>query len=239
MEAFTEESLNKLPKQELVLMYLKVSKKMESLNDHLLEEVKHMRDTFRHMESELSIVKNVNSLLSKRLVDMERQCWANAQYSRRECLEVVGIPQSVKDDELENVVIQVANKVGVTICERDMQAVHRIGKEGRTIVKFSNRKDCQALLKVKRDLNKLTMKDFGYEENNKVFINESLCPYYRVLWAKCKRLHHLEKIFNFYVSNGSIKIKIHENDKGISITHTADFEKHFPRIDLSPPSQSF
>ena len=39
MNAFTEEYLNKLPKQELIAMYLKVTKKMESLNDHLLEEV--------------------------------------------------------------------------------------------------------------------------------------------------------------------------------------------------------
>ena len=74
---------------------------MESLNDHLLEEVQHVRDTFKRVESELSVVKTVNHLLSKRLVDMERQCWANAQYSTRECVELVGIPQSVKDDDLE------------------------------------------------------------------------------------------------------------------------------------------
>ena len=144
----------------------------------------------------------------------------------------------MKDDDLEKVVTKIVNKVGVDITERDMQAVHRIGKEGKTIIKFSNRKDCQALLKVKRDLNNLTMKDFGFEENNKIYVNESLCPYYRVLWAKSKRLHHLQKIFAFYVLNGSIKIKIKENDKGIIITHTADFEKYFPGIDLSPPSQS-
>ena len=93
MDTLTEESINKWPKQELIAMYLKVIKKMESLNDHLLEEVQHIRDTFKHMDSELSIVKNVNHLLSERLIDMERQCWANAQYSRRGCLELVGIPQ--------------------------------------------------------------------------------------------------------------------------------------------------
>ena len=49
------------------------------------------------------------------------------------------------------VVTKIINKVGINITERDMQAVHRNGKEGRT--KFSNRKDCQALPKVKRDLN--------------------------------------------------------------------------------------
>ena len=127
------------------------------------------------MESELSVVKNVNHLLLKRLVDMERQCWGNAQYSRRECLELVGIPQSVKDDDLEKVVTKIVNKVGINITERDMQAVHRIGKEGRTIIKFSNRKDCQALLKVKRDLNNLTMKDFGFEENNKICLIRTNC----------------------------------------------------------------
>ena len=84
------------------------------------------------------------------------------------------IPRSAKDDDLEKVVAKIVNKVGIHISERDMQAVHRIGKEGRTITKFSNRKDCQALLKVNRDLNNLIMKDFGFEENNKIYVNESL-----------------------------------------------------------------
>ena len=78
MDAFTEESLNKLPKQELVVMYLKVTTKTESLNDHLLGEVLHIRDTFKHLQSVLSVVKYVNHLLSNRLGDVERQSWANA-----------------------------------------------------------------------------------------------------------------------------------------------------------------
>ena len=185
--AFTEEPLNKLPKQELVAMYLRVNKKMESLKDHLLEKVQHIRGTFKHMESELAVVKNVIPLLSKGLFDMERHCWANVQYSKRKCLGLIGMPQSVKDDDLEKVV----TKVDISITERDMQAVHRIGKEGRTIIKFINRKDCQALLKVKHDLNNLTMKNFGFEENNKIYVNEILRSFYRLLWVKSKRLHHL------------------------------------------------
>ena len=202
---------------------------MKSLNDHLLEEVQHIRGTFKHMESELSVVKNVSHLLSKRFVDMERQCWANAQYSRRKCLELVGIRQSVKYDDHEKVVSKIVNKVGISSTEREMQAVHRIGKEGRTIIKFSNRKNCQALLKVKCDLNNLTMKDFGFEKNNKIYVNKVLCPYYRVLWAKSKRLHHLQKMFSFYVSNGSIKIKMKENDKGISRFPCSRFRKVLSR----------
>ena len=38
-------------------MYLKVTKKMESLNDHLLEEVQHVAGTFKHLKFELYVVK--------------------------------------------------------------------------------------------------------------------------------------------------------------------------------------
>ena len=156
-------------------MNLKVAKTMESLNNHLSEEVQYIRDTFKHMESELSAGKNVNHLLSKRLVDMERK------WSRRECLELVGIPPSVKDDDLEKVFTKNFNKVGINITERDMQAFHCIREEGRTFIKLSNRKDSQAVLKVKRGLNNLTMNDFGFEEDNKIYVNEILCPYYSML----------------------------------------------------------
>ena len=84
---------------------------------------------------------------------------------------MVAIRQSVKDDDLEKVVSKIVNKVGINITERDIQAVRRIGKEGTTITNFSNRKDYQALLKVERDLNKLTMKDFSFEENNNIYVN--------------------------------------------------------------------
>ena len=35
-----------------------------------------------------------------------------------------------------------------------------------------------------------------------------------------------------------MKMKIKDNDKGITITHTTGFENYFQGIDLSPPSQS-
>ena len=37
---------------------------------------------------------------------MESKCWANAQCSRRKCLELVGIPYSVNDGDLEEKVLK-------------------------------------------------------------------------------------------------------------------------------------
>ena len=116
----------------------------------ILEEISKLKDKFSQLESENVIVKQANSLLSKRFVDMERQCWANTQYSRRECTEVVGIPNSVDSNELEDKVLTVFQKIGCELSPRDLEACHRLRKNSdRVIVKFSRRKDCEQIMSVK------------------------------------------------------------------------------------------
>ena len=105
------------------------------------------------------------------------------------------------------------------INDRGIESYHRIGNQGHAIVKFSHRKDYQQLRKVKKDLSKL-----------------NLTKYYKTLWSKIKRLHAMKQIHSYYVSNGTVKVKLEENSQPISITHASDFDKHFPGIDLSHPS---
>ena len=57
------------------------------------------------------IVKQVNTLVNKRVIDIERQCCVNAQYSRRECLEVAGIPRHVSNKNFESKVLKVFSKL--------------------------------------------------------------------------------------------------------------------------------
>ena len=54
------------------------------------------------MESDLAISRNVNVKLVEHLVVTERKCWANEQCSRRECLEISGIPESVRDNAFKD-----------------------------------------------------------------------------------------------------------------------------------------
>ena len=93
-------------------MVISLQCKETEKNDLILEEIRKLNDKFSQLESENVVIKQANSLLSKRLVDMERQCWANAQYSRRECIEVVGIPNSINNNELEDKVLTVFQKIG-------------------------------------------------------------------------------------------------------------------------------
>ena len=82
------------------------------------------------------------------------------------------------------------------------------------------------------------MKEIGFPEDNPVFVNQSLCTYYRVLWSKAKRLHCLKRISSFYMSGGTVKIEISENSLPLPITHVNDFIEHFPDVNFEPPSES-
>ena len=141
------------------------------------------------------IVRNVISKLVERVVATERQCWENAQYSGRDTLEVVGIPMSVRDNALEQKVYNVFQDIGVDICDRDIQACHRLKDKDQTTVKFTNRKDCLRILRAKRQLKGLDSAAVDLSEGTKIFVNESLCPYYRQIRNKCKKLREKQEVY--------------------------------------------
>ena len=100
---------------------------------------------------------------------------------------IVGIPNSISNSILEETVCGVFKKIGVEIDERDVQACHRLKEKERTTVKFVNRKNCLQILGVKKELKFLDPTELAFPENTKVFINKSLCPYYRGIWNKCNK----------------------------------------------------
>ena len=99
-------------------------------------------------------------------------------------------------------------------------------------MKLSRQKDCEQIISVKKNLKKIKMQDIGLTGNHSIFINTNLCPYYRMLWSKCKRLHELGNITNFYISSGTIKVKITNNSSPTAVTRTQDFTKYFPEIPI-------
>ena len=101
-------------------------------------------------------------------------------------------------------------KIGVEIDERDVQVFHCLKEKERTIVKFVNRKYYHQILKVKKELKSLEPTELGFPENTKIFINESLCPFYRGIWNKCKKLRAIQKIQQFHTTSGLIRVKLEE-----------------------------
>ena len=108
----------------------------------------------------------------------------------------------------------------------------QVGKRGTTINKFCKRKVSKQVLNVRKDLTKLLMEDLQLTGQGKLYINQSLCPYYKVLWSKSKSRHRIGKRFSYYVSSGTVKSIIQETSQPLSIMHTNDLNKIFPDVDL-------
>ena len=70
-------------------------KQTKATIDSLRDEVKTMNKNFKNLEADMSISRNINYPLLKRVVDRERQCWANSHYSRRKCFEIAALPTSI------------------------------------------------------------------------------------------------------------------------------------------------
>ena len=101
----------------------------------------------------------------------------------------------------------------------------------KVIIKLSKRKDVARVMKNKKKLKSLKPKNTGFPSGSKIYINESLCKYYKYLWRKCKLLQTRGSIQSLWVTNGSIRIR-HQNDKVTSITHIEDLERHYLEEDL-------
>ena len=97
---YTEDTLKALNKAQLIDLFLKMQDQTNSTIDSLMVEMKDLNNSFKRLESDVQIVKTVNNNLLKQLQNTERQCWANAQYSWRECVEVIGIPKAVESKDL-------------------------------------------------------------------------------------------------------------------------------------------
>ena len=131
MPQYTEESLDKLLKRELIPIVLSLEEqnrslqsRMSEVNNEVVEEMRKFNENFSRLQSELSIAKRVNTELAKRIVTLERQCWVNAQYSRKECGEVDGIPRQVDDKHLEAKALSIFQKVGCTIAPEFIDDCH-------------------------------------------------------------------------------------------------------------------
>ena len=129
---------------------------------------------------------------------------------------------SIEDKELEQTVCRMFQHIEAVIMGERIEACFRLKKQSdRTIVKFSRRKDCEHVMRKKSELRKLKPSDLDLPNGTMLYINESLCPYYRGLLNRCRKLWKKQGIFSFFTVNGSVRIKVRENGPYhiIIITH--------------------
>ena len=121
----TTAQVDNLLREELIEELLKFSDiidKLNGLNSRFEDFIKN----HDKVNSELLISKNCNSLLLKRVTNLERNALTNAQYVHRETIGINPINQSIPTTELKNKVCQVLSVTGTTVTSDDLQACHHM-----------------------------------------------------------------------------------------------------------------
>ena len=154
-------------------------------------ELSDLKKDFKQLRSDVSITKLANTKLKEKVVSLERQSWNNSHYSRRECLELSGIPETIGSGtkDLEGTVLGIFKKLDVVVDPSNLEHWYWIKSSKDTkkvIVKFSRSKDANKIRLLKKGVKRMNLSSLGI--NSAVYINDSLCTYYKMLWGKFRKL---------------------------------------------------
>jgi hypothetical protein len=149
------------------------------------------------------------------------------QYSRRNTLEIRGVPVSQGEDVVQRVV-DVGTALGVRVDPSAVDACHRLssssGREAPAIiVKFTKRAEADKLLDGRRKKKDLTARHMGLPAENRIFVNLSLCASRRVLLARARVLQReLGWKYVWVDRPGRVKVRRKEGDKFFIINSETD-----------------
>ena len=106
--------------------------------------------------SQFIVVNKVSTVLEKLVTELEKSQAKERQYSRRNNVEISGIPDEILYNNLEDKVINICKDAVIKIGHMDIEGCHRLplsrnnaGDTKCVIVKFVNRKHSEDMLRLK------------------------------------------------------------------------------------------
>ncbi|XP_039296323.1 uncharacterized protein LOC120354115 [Nilaparvata lugens] len=157
-----------------------------------------------------------NLALSKKVTELSVRLDDAEQYSRSNTLEIYGVPVTQNED-VSSIIKEVGKALDVAITEDMIDACHRLKQQNNRpspgiIVRFVRRAIKEKMLERRRVKRTLSTRHIGMPMDTPVYINQSLCPARRILFAKTKRVkNQMNFKFLWVDKTGNIKIRRDEN----------------------------
>ena len=145
----TRRQLEKMTNDQLIEFAMKLQTNMINKETELINDNKEFREKIiiidskfdelkkenEVLKSKVSVAEKTSSTLStnyknfnEKLIEMERNMHRLEQYSRREYIEIAGVPSSIKNNLLQEHVLLIFEKLVVVLEAMDIVACHRLGK---------------------------------------------------------------------------------------------------------------
>ena len=207
----TRSQLENLSKDELIDEVLS----LENFKNDINVKFSELNDRFNDFEakyemvnSNLSITRRCNDLLLERITQLERNNLNNAQYNRRETLEINPVPSDIADDILEQSVHQALSLTGISVEPDVLQAFHPMRKKDHVIIKFKCRKQKHHVLLNSKTLQNKSLNLTQLRFSGKLFVNENMCHENHQFAYKCRQLKSANKIHSTWFYNSTLPIKL-------------------------------
>jgi len=166
--------------------------------------------------------------LQTRSEKMENYINELEQYSRRCCLEFKGIAYE-KNENTDQLIVQVANKIGVTLHPSDISISHRMAPSTPTqpnpniIVKFLSRKVRDNIFSKRI---KLKVANASLQPgHSKVFINESLTKKNRERFKNCSDFKKKAGYKYIWTKNGLTYLRKDDASQTIIVQNNKDLHQ--------------
>ena len=206
--------------------------------DEIIEKLSTYERERNEILAENKILKSVQRLESQ-LNQLRDSHYELEQYSRRDCLQIKGIPLPANGEDEDNtnaIVRNIGNLMGVKLKEEDISISHRLPENKRRpwqrqysgsliIVKFVRRVVKDQFYRVRKQLKNVTTKDLGYSAASNIYVNESLTERNNVLFNECLKVKKDQNYKYIWTLNGRIYMRKDESNPAIFIKNKDELYK--------------
>lgn len=204
----------------------------EVLNDKLNENTLLLKEQTTKISEYMEKIDQLsaeNKMLKDKIQVLEDKLDETEQYSRRNCVEIRGVP--VKDNDVMQAVKDVGNALGFDIQDTMVDACHTLGRKTDSkdppgiIVKFVRRVDADTLLAKRRAKKDFSTRHLNLPTDIPVYLNESLTPMRRKLLAMARDEKRKQGYKWLWVRRGNIFLRKVDNGPVVVIKCLADLGK--------------
>lgn len=102
-----------------------------------------MKDVIKNLQVENERLRKKVNVLERKILTTENDHNSLEQYERRNNIEIIGTPDSASDQNLEEKVVDILNKISADVSPKDIETCHRVGvskkSSKKTIVRFKQK----------------------------------------------------------------------------------------------------
>lgn len=181
----------------------------------------------------LTSTKEKLKVTEDKLAAVEEHTERMESENRKNCLVISGVPE-LPEENIDRLVLDVAQAAGISLSAGEIDRSHRLGRQRGSIdrprailVKLLSHNKRQQLFSSRKELSAHRVRDHPVLTSQvleNVFLADFLTSKKQNLLYICRQLKKRRHLWAAYTTNGTVKIRMNENQPAKNINEVADLQ---------------